>query len=238
MTEYRFVDRRPTTAGRRSASRWARRWASCSPASRATSATASAPTRRAPTPATRTTRPSRRRPTRRRPSCWPQADQLLAEADAALDDRRPRRVPGQGRRGQGARRPGPRSCIECRRPTAADVDGAVDARSAGRLSSLGQAGEVLAEGDLVAGLLVGEAHLAVAQLARARPRRPVAGGRAFRASMSLPSSVSWLASSVDTEVTRASSAASLAASSSRRGSSRRSGRDRRASSRAPSCPSA
>ena len=77
----------------------------------------------------------------------------------------------------------------------------------GALELVGQAGEVLAERDLVAGLLVGQAHLAVAELADTAASGAVAGRPAPRASMSWPSSVSWLASSVDTAVTRASRAA-------------------------------
>ena len=76
--------------------------ASCSPGSRAISATASAATARPPETAPETETPSTGTPA----EMLAEADQLFDEADQALEAQRPGRVPGEDRRGAGAHRPG------------------------------------------------------------------------------------------------------------------------------------
>ena len=128
-----------------------------------------------------------------RPSCSPQADELFAEADADLataTSASTRRRSTRPRRSSTRRS----SCSSRRRrrlsPTPLERFGCHDDTGSPKtadqraLRSLGQAGEVLAEGDLVAGLLVGEAYLAVAQLVDGAASAPSPDGRASRASMS------------------------------------------------------
>ena len=173
-------DRRPTTAAPRSASRSARRWPSCSRGSRATSATASAADdesddRRRPTP----TEPS---PDRRR-----DAGRAAGRRPTSCSTRPSRRCATDGdlggtrtnvEAGRGARATRPLAAAPSDGTAAEPASG-----SARALELLGQPGQVLAEGDLVAGLLVGQADLAVAELAdapRRRRRRRPAGRRGRR----------------------------------------------------------
>ena len=100
----------------RSASRSARRWASCSPGSTATSATASVPTDGPPVRRRARTDADRRA---RRPSCWPRPTSCSPMPKRAAGHRGPRRLPGQDQPGQSARRAGPR---RPRRGTVVSVD--------------------------------------------------------------------------------------------------------------------